>query len=82
MTDTHTHSKAHTRTCFTLHAQVKELEAGAILGQIAVSANESLNMLFAGTSERNKPGVVRAYNFPLTGDFLEFPCMAAPITRM
>lgn len=48
---------------------VKELNAGVTLGQIALSNSE--HMMFAGTSESGKPGCVRAYSFPLTGDYLE-----------
>lgn len=48
---------------------VKELNAGVTLGQITLSNSE--HMMFAGTSESGKPGCVRAYNFPLTGDYLE-----------
>ena len=48
---------------------VKELNAGVTLGQIALSNSEQ--MMFAGTSEGGKPGCVRAYSFPLTGDYLE-----------
>lgn len=47
----------------------KELNAGVTLGQIALSSNE--HMMFAGTAESGKPGCVRAYTFPLTGDYLE-----------
>lgn len=48
---------------------VKELNAGVTLGQIAISNSE--HIMFAGTSEGGKPGCVRAYSFPLTGDYLE-----------
>lgn len=48
---------------------VKELNAGLTLGQIVLSNSE--HMMFAGTSESGKPGCVRAYSFPLTGDYLE-----------
>lgn len=48
---------------------VKELNAGVTLGHIALSHSE--HMMFAGTSEAGKPGCVRAYSFPLTGDYLE-----------
>lgn len=51
---------------------VKELNAGAMLGQIAMSNSE--NILFAGTSDVGKPGCIRAYSFPLTGDYFEVKC--------
>ncbi|CAM9492887.1 unnamed protein product [Chrysoparadoxa australica] len=59
---------------------VKELEGGAMLTQIALSSSERI--MCVGTGEAGKPGYVRAYSFPLTGDYLEYPCMGAPITRM
>jgi len=58
---------------------VKELETGVTLGQIVLSHSE--HIMFAGTSAEKKPGVVRAYSFPLTGDYLEYPCMGGPISR-
>eukprot|EP00752_Nemacystus_decipiens_P016532 g14776.t1 len=59
---------------------VKELNAGVTLGQIALSNSEQ--MMFAGTSEGGKPGYVRAYSFPLTGDYLEYACVGTPVTRL
>ena len=59
---------------------VKELDGGVVLGQIALSSAE--HMMFAGTCEEGKPGCVRAYSFPLTGDYLEYACLGAPIERM
>lgn len=56
---------------------VKELNAGVTLGQVALSNSE--HMMFAGTSEGGKPGCVRAYSFPLTGDYLEV-CNRVPIS--
>lgn len=53
---------------------IKELNAGVTLGQIALSNSE--HMMFAGTSESGRPGCVRAYSFPLTGDYLEVFCSA------
>ncbi|CAM9657374.1 unnamed protein product [Scytosiphon promiscuus] len=59
---------------------VKELNAGVTLGQIVLSNSE--HMMFAGTSEGGKPGGVRAYSFPLTGDYLEYACVGTPVTRL
>lgn len=58
----------------------KELDGAATLGQIALTNAE--HAMFAGTSQEKKPGCVRAYAFPLTGEYLEYPCMGGPITRM
>ncbi|CAN0368637.1 unnamed protein product [Ectocarpus sp. 12 AP-2014] len=59
---------------------IKELNAGVTLGQIALSNSE--HMMFAGTSESGRPGCVRAYSFPLTGDYLEYACVGTPVTRL
>lgn len=59
---------------------VKELNAGVTLGQIALSNSEQ--MMFAGTSEGGKPGCVRAYSFPLTGDYLEVHATNSVRSRM
>lgn len=47
----------------------KELQAGTTLGQLVLAPSKRI--LFAATSEAGKPGCVRAYSFPLTGDFSE-----------
>ncbi|CAN0575955.1 unnamed protein product, partial [Ectocarpus sp. 12 AP-2014] len=59
---------------------IKELNAGVTLGQITLSNSE--HMMFAGTSESGRPGCVRAYSFPLTGDYLEYACVGTPVTRL
>ncbi|KAJ1461241.1 hypothetical protein M885DRAFT_611963 [Pelagophyceae sp. CCMP2097] len=60
---------------------VKQLDGGITLGQIVLSHAE--HMMFAGTApDDGRPGCVRAYSFPLTGDFLEYACLGAPVTRM
>ncbi|CAB1098865.1 unnamed protein product [Ectocarpus sp. CCAP 1310/34] len=59
---------------------IKELNAGVTLGQIVLSNSE--HMMFAGTSESGRPGCVRAYSFPLTGDYLEYACVGTPVTRL
>ena len=46
------------------------MSSNVVLGQIALAHNE--RALFAGTAEPNRPGCVRVYRFPLTGDFLEY----------
>jgi WD40 repeat protein len=58
----------------------KELECGVVIGQLVLS--HSQKMLFAGTSEPGKPGCVRSYKYPLTGDFTEYQCLSAPISRL
>ena len=58
----------------------KELDGGAVLSHVALSAAKSV--MFAGTGDAGKPSAVRAYSFPVTGDYLEYPCMGSPISRL
>jgi WD40 repeat protein len=55
-------------------------DGGAILTHLALAAPKAV--LLAATADPGRPGVVRAYPMPVTGDFVEYPCMAAPVTRM
>ncbi|GMH77228.1 hypothetical protein TrST_g6546 [Triparma strigata] len=50
------------------------------LGQIILS--HSQHAMFAVTAVDRKPGCVRAYAFPLGGEYLEYPCLGGPVTRM
>ena len=58
----------------------KELQAGVTLTQLALSISRCA--LFAGTGEHGKPGHVRLYTYPVTGDAEEYPCMGSPISRL
>eukprot|EP01041_Mallomonas_annulata_P003461 gene3461-6887_t len=58
----------------------KELDGGTVLTHVALAASKSV--LLAGTGESGKPSAVRAYSFPVTGDYLEYPCMGSPISRL
>lgn len=59
---------------------VKQLDAnGTSLGQIALMKAE--HMLFATTID-DAPGRVRAYSFPLTGDYVEYACASSALTRL
>ena len=55
---------------------IKEYDAGTLLTQIVLPS--SSRVLFAATDA----GTVRCYKFPLTGEFQEFQCHSAAITRM
>jgi cilia- and flagella-associated protein 57 len=55
-------------------------DAGLILTQIQVAVTK--NVMFTTTFEYGKPGYIRAYPYPLTGDFDDYPCSASQITRM
>lgn len=58
----------------------KELDCDDVLGQVVLS--NSQRMLFAGVAEPDRPGSVRAYKFPLTGDHVTYQCLSQPVTRM
>lgn len=60
-------------------ALTKEIDGGALLTYIQVSAWKSA--LFATTGEAGKPGAVRAYAYPVTGDYMEYICMGSQISR-
>jgi hypothetical protein len=51
-----------------------------ILTNISVSTRSSI--LFASTFEYNKPGNIRAYPYPLTGDFDDYPCTNSQIAKL
>ena len=34
-----------------------------------------------GTAAENRPGMLRAYTFPLSGEYLEYACMGSAITQ-
>jgi WD40 repeat protein len=61
-------------------APTKLHDAGLVLQNIAVTTRQSV--LFASTFEYAKPGNIRAYPYPLTGDFDDYPCTSAQISRM
>ncbi|CEM35943.1 unnamed protein product [Vitrella brassicaformis CCMP3155] len=56
------------------------LEAGNQLGQIVLS--NSAKTLFAAVAENEHPGPIRAYRFPLHGEYVEYQCHAGPCARL
>eukprot|EP00744_Colponema_vietnamica_P001225 GILI01002055.1.p1 GENE.GILI01002055.1~~GILI01002055.1.p1 ORF type:complete len:1251 (-),score=376.19 GILI01002055.1:222-3974(-) len=58
----------------------REIDANITLGQIVLS--NSQRMLIAGTAEPERPGSIRVYKFPLTGDYVEYQCHSAPVSRL
>ncbi|DAZ95763.1 TPA: hypothetical protein N0F65_010265 [Lagenidium giganteum] len=58
----------------------KEFICETVLGQIVLS--NSQRMLFGAGAEPDRPGSVRSFKFPLTGESIEFQCLSAPITRL
>ena len=59
----------------------KELDGGGALMNL-VSLSISKSVLFTSTADPGKPGVIRAYSYPVTGDYLEYTCMSSPVTRL
>jgi cilia- and flagella-associated protein 57 len=59
----------------------KELDGGGALLNV-VSLSTAKSVLFAGTADPGKPGVIRAYAYPVTGDYLEYTCMSSPLCRL
>jgi hypothetical protein len=47
----------------------KSLDAGSIISQIALNHNQ--NIFFAAVHESQRPGSIKSYNYPLTGNFTE-----------
>lgn len=58
----------------------KLTDAGLVLTHIALAMNKSV--LFASTFEHAKPGYIRAYPYPLSGEFDDYPCTSSPIQRL
>ena len=56
--------------------EAKEYDTGTVLTQVALPT--SAHALFAAS----ETGAVRAYKFPLTGEYQEYQCHAGSITRM
>jgi len=55
---------------------IKEYDTGVLLSQISLPT--SCRTLFAATES----GTVRAYKFPLTGEYQEYQCHSGEVTRM
>lgn len=58
----------------------QELDEKVLFSNVAASISKGV--LYAATAEPGKPGIIRSYACPVTGDFQEYPCMGSPITRM
>jgi len=65
---------------FPVSVVTKEIDCQAVLSQLVMS--NSQRMLFGATAANGRPGVVRSFKFPLTGDFCDYACLAGPITRL
>lgn len=58
----------------------KEFLCDSVLGQLVLS--NSQRMLFGASAEPDRPGAVRSFKFPLTGESAEFQCLSAPVSRL
>jgi WD40 repeat protein len=61
-------------------APTKLNDAGLVLTNVQMALNK--NVLLASTHEVNKPGYVRCYPYPITGEFDDYACTNAQIMRM
>jgi len=55
-------------------------DAGLVLTNIELSMSNFL--VFTSTFEYSKPGYIRAYPYPITGDYDDYPCTNSQISRM
>jgi hypothetical protein len=58
----------------------RHYDGGTVLTHLAVSTSRCV--LLASAGEAGKPGHVRAYTYPLTGESDEYPCLGSPITAI
>ena len=58
----------------------RTLDLGVIPSHVQFSGGR--NLLFCGTADVSKPGHVRSYVYPVTGDYDEYSCVSSQITRM
>lgn len=56
------------------------MDAGVVLGDIIITRKQ--HYMIAGVEEKQKPGALRVYNFPLTGDFAEVEAHSAEVRRL
>ncbi len=59
---------------------LKAIDTGAVLSHVQTAINKSL--LICAVSEYAKPSCIRAYSFPVNGDFDEYSCVSSQITRL
>ncbi|GBG33254.1 Cilia- and flagella-associated protein 57 [Hondaea fermentalgiana] len=65
---------------FPVSVVTKEIESRSTLSQLAMSTSQ--RMLFGASADSGRPGSIRSFKFPLTGDYAEFSSLAGPVTRM
>ena len=60
------------------HQLVREMDTGVLLTQLAMPRSSKSGAMFAAASD----GSVRAYRYPLTGEFQSLACHSAAVTKM
>lgn len=61
----------------------REIAVGTRLSQVALSADAGMFFAAVGENRPARPGAVRSYKFPLTGDhFKEYQALSGPVTRL
>ena len=58
----------------------RHYDGGTVLSHLAISTSRSV--LLASAGEQGKPGHVRAYTYPVTGESVEYPCLGSSIAAM
>lgn len=61
-------------------AIIQDRNAESLLGQLALSITKGA--LFASSGDHGKPNSVRAYAYPINGEFIEYLCVSNQISRM
>ena len=61
-------------------APFKSQDSGILLSNLALVAARSV--LFSGSADHARPGYVRAYAYPTTGDFDDYPCGGSHVTKL
>ena len=60
------------------HQLVREMDTGVLLTQLAMPRSSKSGAMFAAASD----GSVRAYRYPLTGEFQSLACHSGAVTKM
>eukprot|EP00357_Protocruzia_adherens_P031581 CAMPEP_0115039386 /NCGR_PEP_ID=MMETSP0216-20121206/43998_1 /TAXON_ID=223996 /ORGANISM="Protocruzia adherens, Strain Boccale" /LENGTH=1374 /DNA_ID=CAMNT_0002420017 /DNA_START=19 /DNA_END=4143 /DNA_ORIENTATION=- len=60
--------------------QKKTMDTGYTVGQVCMA--QSQKMVFAAMAEPDRPGSIRVYRYPLTGEYYEYQAHSAPIERI
>ena len=61
-------------------APARASDTGTLMGHVAISVTKQV--IFGGSTDQNKPGVVRAYAYPVSGEFEDYACGSKHVTAM